>query len=207
MDNNADEQQMTSDERSREKTSLEGSIDSLGRWMIFFTGMVAVGLVIEYRAPFVLFYKTHDLRVFLASIGGLLVTAGVAGEWLIEFRAHRKEKTLRTLNEEIEADSETRLKSADERIAELNLERAKIEEKLLRTLGPRKIDDAKRARLSALVADLWIPGLPINRNLAAIGANFGSRPPQASTCADAEAARRPRNAKLSALVGGTPSSG
>jgi hypothetical protein len=108
----------TDDELDRLKKATEDSIDSLGLWMIGFTGLVVVGLAIEYNQPFITFLRTHDLRVLLGSTGGLLVTIGVAGELFIDYLAHRKEQQLRIINADIDAVAAIRLKAADERIAE-----------------------------------------------------------------------------------------
>jgi hypothetical protein len=108
---------MTSEDLERRRTRLENSIDNLGWWMIGFTGLVVIGLFIELKLPFLEFIRTYNWRVFVDSLGALLVAAGVAGEFYIEFRAHRRESRLRQVNIEIEAESAMQLKEADERIA------------------------------------------------------------------------------------------
>ncbi len=114
---------------------------------------VAVGLAMEFYAILNV-VLTRQWNGFIDRMGLLLVTAGVAGELVVEYKAHGAERRLRRVNAEIEREAETQLKAADERIAGLDLERARIEGKLLRTLGPRQIDDEKRARMSAMVREL-----------------------------------------------------
>lgn len=109
---------ISSEQLERLKVRAEASIDSLGKWMISFTAVVVIGLAIEYNHSFVLFVRTYDWNILRESLGGLLVTVGVAGELFIEFRAHRRETLLRNINAEIEHEAEERLKAADERIAD-----------------------------------------------------------------------------------------
>jgi hypothetical protein len=124
------ERLMTSEELRRRRDSLESFIDWLNWGMVGFTVIVAIGLVIEWNQPTFRLLGLHDF-------GGLLVTGGVSGEVLMAFIAQIKGRTLRIVNANIESDDNTRLKAADERIAELNLKaeqeqlaRVKIEEKL-----------------------------------------------------------------------------
>ena len=101
------------------KSSLENLIDSLARTMHVFTVLVAVGLIIEYRTPFVRFWYTGDWGYILAAIGGILVTVGVAGELSIGLISASKEKRLRALNEELAAIADALLSRSNERVAEL----------------------------------------------------------------------------------------
>jgi len=90
------------DNLDKQKRTLEQSIDSLGRYMIFFTALVAIGLVIELYRPVVTLLHTFDIWTMVEIAGTSLVAGGVAGELLVEFRAHRKEKELREVNLRIE---------------------------------------------------------------------------------------------------------
>lgn len=99
------------------RDALERSIDLLGRWMIAFTAVVVIGLLIEWSQPTFSLFRVHDL-------GGLVVTIGVAGELFVEYIAHRKELTLRGANARIERTDKSLLKAADERIAMLEKETA-----------------------------------------------------------------------------------
>ncbi|HXA76346.1 MAG TPA: hypothetical protein VNV41_04375 [Candidatus Acidoferrales bacterium] len=90
--------------------SLESYLDSLRFWLILWTVIVAIGLVVEYATDIAKFV-THMFRwVFLhhpptekifnkTLIGGLLITVGVLGEAWIEFRASRAETHLRNAND------------------------------------------------------------------------------------------------------------
>jgi hypothetical protein len=89
-------------------SDLERAIDSLGNWLVFWTIIVALGLVVEY---------TKDVKDFLVAgfkwlfcsgtrptltvtiVGALLITSGVIGEGLIEFRASNAETLLREAND------------------------------------------------------------------------------------------------------------
>jgi hypothetical protein len=146
---------MASDDLGTRKTELEDWIDRLGAWMIGFIWPVAVGLFIEFYAvlnpPW-----TLNWNAFIDRIGLLLVTAGVAGELVIEHKTHSAERKLRGINTQIEHEADLTLKAADERIAELNLARAKIEQrmsarvltaegfdkliKILKPQGPKLVD-------------------------------------------------------------------
>lgn len=104
------------------KASLERSIDFLSVWMHGFTAVVAVGLIIEYRDPFIKFWHTHDLNYIRNAIGGIMVTIGVAGELLIGFRASSKDGRLRMANSVLALRSADLIASQSERIAALNLQ-------------------------------------------------------------------------------------
>src|SRR6266568_3969617 len=99
--------------------SLEASVDKLRHWLTFWTLVVAVGLILEYRkqlwAIALLSVKIIRLkstpfdrciwrRLCIISIGGILVTIGVMGELWIEFRASRVENDLRLANAKVIAD-------------------------------------------------------------------------------------------------------
>jgi hypothetical protein len=103
------------------KSSLEKSVDSLEIFTHVFTALVAVGLIVEYRDPFLNFIKTHDWRFISGSIGGVLVTVGVAGELLSGFRSTAKDGDLREANSILAFRATQLLAASNERIAELNL--------------------------------------------------------------------------------------
>lgn len=113
-------------------------------------------MIIEYNRPFFLFLKTHDWRVFWDSIGGLLVTGGVAGEFFVEFKAHRKEKKLRTIHARLEAEADKRLRFADERIAQAqnDAERARRDAEALRLEISKTNERAASAEQKAAEATL-----------------------------------------------------
>jgi hypothetical protein len=103
------------------KSSLEYSVDMWEVVAHVFTFLVASGLIIEYRAPFMNFIKTRDPRYIIESIGGVLVTIGVAGELLAGFRSTTQDGKLREANTELARRSAELLAASHERIAELNL--------------------------------------------------------------------------------------
>ena len=129
---------MTPNGFTTRKTALENQIDSLDLWMIGFTWPVAIGLFIEFYAILNVGW-THNLNVLIDRIGLFLVTVGVSGELAVEHKAHGAERRLREVNADIEHESSLTLKAADERIAELNLKRIKLETKLTgRSLTPEQ---------------------------------------------------------------------
>src|ERR1035438_639222 len=89
--------------------ALEGRADTLAAWLVFSTGLVVVGLMMEYGAEFAKWKPTSLLhpRSFAwirpwEIIGGILVVGGVAGEMQIELAASRVETKLRDSNSQIE---------------------------------------------------------------------------------------------------------
>ena len=142
------------------KSSIERSIDSLEAIAHVFTAFVAVGLIIEYRDPFVNFIRTHEWRYITGSIGGVLVTVGVAGELLAGFRSTTKDGMLREANSTLAYRSAELLMASNERIAELNLmaekerlARAQIEQSIsMRSFTPDQLS-AFASDLSAFAND------------------------------------------------------
>jgi len=104
---------------SGQRDTLETSIDSLQRWLLLFIAVVVAGLLIELFVVFAIFAQARDVLKLVEGLGTLLVVVGVAGELIIEFRAHRKEQALRKINADIEADYKTTLIAAGEKIADL----------------------------------------------------------------------------------------
>src|SRR5579864_6734791 len=117
--------ELNSDDIAAAKTSLERSVDSWERIAHVFTAVVAVGLVIEYRDPFLKFMSTWDWRYVWESIGGILVTIGVAGELLTGFRSSAKDGKLREANSILATRATELIAASNERIAELNLKAEK----------------------------------------------------------------------------------
>lgn len=88
-------------------SDLENCINSLGHWLVFWTLVVAAGLVIGYAKPVTEFFVSAYKWAFRTGsrphldhviVGGLLITIGVAAEGWVEFRASRAETALRTEN-------------------------------------------------------------------------------------------------------------
>jgi hypothetical protein len=89
--------------------SLESSLDFWGWLILASTGVVVLGLVIEYWEPVHEFIEewrrpaaAFPWRKFWGLAGGILVTAGVAGEFGFTYEASRVETNLRANNHEIE---------------------------------------------------------------------------------------------------------
>jgi hypothetical protein len=136
---------MVSDALEARKAALEDRIEALGSWMIGFIWPVAIGLFIEFYAVLQL-DLTKDWNALIDRIGLLLVTAGVAGELVIEHKTHTSERRLRAVDTEIERELDAELKAAEERIAELKLTteqerlaRIEIEKQMTDLVSPRRL--------------------------------------------------------------------
>ncbi len=112
-------------ELEERRQSLEESIDSLGIWMVGLTGVIVIGLSLELFFPVTSLIYKFDWRVLVEIIGTGLVTLGVAGELIAEFLAHRKERTLRSVNSDIEQKSNQLITESEQKAAEA-YERAAI---------------------------------------------------------------------------------
>jgi len=126
------------------KSSLEHSVDSWEAVAHCFTALVGVGLIIEYRDPFVKFWNTHDWRYITDAIGGILVTAGVAGEFITGLRSTSKDGQLREANSVLTIRAAETIAASNERIAELNVETEHLRKEnneMLIFLGDRRIID------------------------------------------------------------------
>src|SRR5580658_5391265 len=82
---------------------LEHNLDRLEFWLSLATGLVVLGLVLEY-----LFEIPHAIRLLkrkwackplLIMLGGILITLGVAGELVVQFLASSDATTLRKAND------------------------------------------------------------------------------------------------------------
>jgi hypothetical protein len=88
---------------------LEGRANVLASWLVFWTGLVVLGLMMEYGAEFAK-WKPKNVTpsrsfiwIWLWGItGGVLVVGGVAGEMYIGVAASRVETKLRENNHQIE---------------------------------------------------------------------------------------------------------
>jgi hypothetical protein len=84
------------------RKSLENGMDDLHVWLLWWTGLVVVGLVLEYGFEFGkhrIAPKFSRRLSWLYPLGGILVTLGVAGELYVEFRASSVETNLRNLDD------------------------------------------------------------------------------------------------------------
>ena len=85
--------------------ALEKSLDSLGVWLLVWTALVVVGLIVEFAEDLreLITERPFKWRLLRTMVGGLLITIGVAGELFVQFRASKVETELRTNSHEIEA--------------------------------------------------------------------------------------------------------
>jgi len=102
-------------------SELEKCINSLGHWLVFWTLLVAAGLIVEYTKPIKDFVVSVFRWIFTSGnkphldhviIGGLLITIGVAAEGWIEFRTSRAETDLRKVTDAAFADLSSLAKNA-----------------------------------------------------------------------------------------------
>jgi hypothetical protein len=85
--------------------ALERLLTCLGHWLLFFTFLVVLGLVVEYIPEIIEKARTKQFpwKSVHTIIGGVLITAGVAGELYFEDRASKVETDLRMANDTITA--------------------------------------------------------------------------------------------------------
>jgi hypothetical protein len=96
-------------ELKRIQEGLDGQVEVLARWLVFWTGLVVLGLMMEYGPEFTK-WKPRNLkkpRSFVwvpiwGFMGGMLVVGGVAGELYVESAASRIETKLRDTSGQIE---------------------------------------------------------------------------------------------------------
>jgi hypothetical protein len=85
-----------------EITKLEGSLDHLEIWLMWATGFVVVGLIVEYfhdlPHAWRLLQRKWSFKSFFVILGGVLITLGVGGELLVQTLSARKASELRTKN-------------------------------------------------------------------------------------------------------------
>lgn len=133
---------------------FEKSLDSLSTWLSVFTGLVVLGLFIEYQDEIGEFISALYKRItgtsasinwpkFLPTIGGILVFLGVMGEFLIQGRISQFEGAFR-------ADTETTLKTARDRLISAEKTLVSTDKVLLQTvkkLAPRTLTLEQQARI------------------------------------------------------------
>ena len=133
---------------NRASKVLESRLDSFGFWLTVFTLLVVIGLVLEYwhqipefidnlMRPAALF----PWKQFMEIAGGILVTIGVAGELVIQFRASRAETDLRSTSHQIEATLNESAKKAEASAAEAKLELEEFK-------APRRLTDKQAGDIS-----------------------------------------------------------
>jgi hypothetical protein len=109
-------------------SELEQALGDLHSRLVFWTAVVALGLVIEYGPPFWDLGKKLLRRVLRGEavrglavhvlVGGVLITGGVAMEMVVERDSQRVEKKLGFENRKLEAKLQEAAKIAEVRISE-----------------------------------------------------------------------------------------
>src|SRR5438094_936050 len=86
-------------------SALEKALDSLEFWLVVSTFLVVIGLILEYwhEVKRLIEERPFKWKAFQEIVGALLVTAGVAGELVIQFRASTVETALRSASHKVEA--------------------------------------------------------------------------------------------------------
>src|SRR5689334_11710023 len=94
--------------------SLERSLDSLESWLALWTALVVIGLILEYGFEVKHFIRERPLtwKRFLPILGGILITAGVAGELWIGIRSSKVAEDLRATNHKLIAGLNARAEEA-----------------------------------------------------------------------------------------------
>jgi hypothetical protein len=163
--------------------SIEESLKTLRIFLVLFTWMVGVGLVLEYKTQLLFIcrglltlvsLKSNSFdrcllrKVVWHSLGALLVTVGVLGEFWVEFKQYGAESDLSrasaSARDELNVQTSENNKLASENgkeAAQLRKETALIEESLAgRQLSPK---DSKtlRDRLAKFHGQLVLPGYSV----------------------------------------------
>jgi len=105
----------------RNISNLESSIDSLEVWLTLMTGLVVLGLVIEYwyEIPEAISElkegKEGRWKPICTIIGAVLITIGVGGELVVQFKASAEGTDLRKANDAISVGLKTAASEAIER--------------------------------------------------------------------------------------------
>ena len=127
---------------------LEKSLASLEFWLTVATGLVVLGLVLEYShaipdAIADLKKKAWSWKPLCIIAGGILIVVGVGGELAIQFFAGKKETALRKANDAIFARLNAETAEANAKTEGLKLE---VEEQKQKTARFQK--EADQARLA-----------------------------------------------------------
>lgn len=135
------------------QTALENRVDLLARWLVFCTGLVVLGLMLEYGGDLAEKWRPDKrlgskpsfiwipLWIFM---GGVLVVGGVAGELFVEFFASRAENAVREFSNAANAELERKAADADERSKQLESENLKLEAQI----APRRITPAQQLAIA-----------------------------------------------------------
>lgn len=125
-------------------SKLETSLDSLEHWLALMTGLVVLGLVLEYwheiPEAVATLKQAWSWKPLLIIAGAILITVGVAGELAVQFIASAKETDLRKANDAVfsglnseaatarkqAGDAVERASNADERASKNEKEAARL---------------------------------------------------------------------------------
>jgi len=138
----------------RNISRLEASLGSLELWLALMTGLVVIGLVLEYwhEIPEVIdnLKRSWSWKPLCIIAGAILITVGVAGELGIQFVASGKETELRKANDAVFAGLNVEAATAREEASKAD-ERASNNEKeaaqLRKQLAPRTVSESDRRTL------------------------------------------------------------
>jgi hypothetical protein len=159
----------------RDVNNLEASLDSLEVCLLVATGLVVLGLILEYwhEIPEAIneLRKAWSWKPICIIAGGILITLGVAGELYVQFIASGRETALRKANDAVFAGLNTeaakarkdagaaieRASSADERASKNEEEAARLrkvaeQERLARikieeSVAWRRLTKAQQSRI------------------------------------------------------------
>jgi len=115
----------------RSISNLETSLDSLEFWLTFATGLVVLGLVLEYwheiPESIAALKQSWSWKPLCVIAGGILITLGVAGELGVQYKASIVENKLRSESHAIEALLNKEAGEARQIAESERLERVKLE--------------------------------------------------------------------------------
>jgi hypothetical protein len=142
--------------------SIESSEQTLGTLRIFlviFTSLVAIGLVLEYKTPLYLIargllkfvsFKSNSFdrcalrRMCWHFLGALLVTIGVAGEFVVEYEQTGAESDLSRASAEARENLNAEAARAREDAAKIKAENLKLEAQIT----PRRLDLDQQVKIA-----------------------------------------------------------
>jgi hypothetical protein len=128
---------------------LEHNLDRLEFWLSLATGLVVLGLVLEY-----VFEIPHAIRLLkrrwackplLIILGGIFITLGVAGELVVQFFASSEATALRKANDEAVAGLNVEAARLTEMAEAERLERIKLEA----AVAPRSLSLDQQRRIAS----------------------------------------------------------
>lgn len=141
------------------RENLDIRVNWLSWAMIFSTFCVVVGLYVEYKESITQAWKEHRWKIFKlwkmghVIIGGVLVTGGVAGEFLVDFFASRAEGELREIAGKIEKNSNEELAKAKTKAGEAETASGKAIKEAGEAKERASKNEKEAARLNKLAED------------------------------------------------------